>query len=212
MPTLQTLLLFATAALALAVIPGPTMLLALSNGMSGGMQRAAWGMAGANLGSAIVIAVVAVGLGSLMLASAVVFDAVRTVGVLYLLWLAIQLWRGPTLDLEAAVAGVAGRQAVGREAFLRSLGVALSNPKALLFFAAFLPQFVDPIRPVALQYAVLGAVFVVVDATVMLGYATAGSAAVRWLSVDGLRWLNRSCALGIAALAAMLAVYRRQAA
>nr|HPR45747.1 LysE family transporter [Ottowia sp.] len=86
MPTLQTLLLFATAALAVAVIPGPTMLLALANGMGGGLRRAAWGMAGANLGSATVIAVVAVGLGSLMLASAWLFEAVRAAGVLYLLW------------------------------------------------------------------------------------------------------------------------------
>ena len=93
MPDLQTLLMFATASLALAVIPGPTMLLALSNGMAGGMRRAGWGIAGASLGSGAVIAVVAVGLGSLLAASAWLFEAVRAVGVLYLLWLAVQLWR-----------------------------------------------------------------------------------------------------------------------
>lgn len=74
MPDLQTLLMFATASLALAVIPGPTMLLALSNGMAGGMRRAGWGIAGATLGSGLVIAVVAVGLGSLL--AAVSFDIV----------------------------------------------------------------------------------------------------------------------------------------
>ena len=61
MLAMQTLLMFATASLALAVIPGPTMLLALSNGMAGGMRRAGWGIAGATLGSGFVIAVVAVG-------------------------------------------------------------------------------------------------------------------------------------------------------
>lgn len=212
MPTVQTLLMFATAALALAVIPGPTMLLALSNGMGGGLRRAAWGIGGATLGSALVIAVVAVGLGSLMLASAWLFDAVRTVGVLYLLWLAVQLWRSPVADVQATLAQVPGREVQGRAAFTRSLTVALSNPKALLFFAAFLPQFVDPAQALAPQYALLGALFVAIDAVVMVAYALAGRQAVRWLSPAGLRGLNRSCAAGMGLLALLLAGYRRHAA
>ncbi|MDP3922885.1 MAG: LysE family translocator [Hydrogenophaga sp.] len=209
MPDLQTLLMFATASLALAVIPGPTMLLALSNGMAGGMRRAGWGIAGASLGSGAVIAVVAVGLGSLLAASAWLFEAVRAAGVLYLLWLAVQLWRSPPLDLQAALAEVPGRQALGRAALVRSLTVALSNPKALLFFAAFLPQFVDPALPVVVQYAALGALFVAIDAVVMVVYAVAGRQAVRWLSQAGLRWLNRGCAVGMGLLALLLAGYRR---
>ncbi|MDO9201083.1 MAG: LysE family translocator [Hydrogenophaga sp.] len=209
MPDLQTLLMFATASLALAVIPGPTMLLALSNGMAGGMRRAGWGIAGASLGSGAVIAVVAVGLGSLLAASAWLFEAVRAVGVLYLLWLAVQLWRSPPLDLQAALAEVPGRPALGRAALVRSLTVALSNPKALLFFAAFLPQFVDPALPVVVQYAALGALFVAIDAVVMVVYAVAGRQAVRWLSQAGLRWLNRGCAVGMGLLALLLAGYRR---
>ena len=212
MPDLQTLLMFATASLALAVIPGPTMLLALSNGMAGGMRRAGWGIAGASLGSGAVIAVVAVGLGSLLAASAWLFEAVRAEGVLYLLWLAVQLWRSPPLDLQAALADVPGRQALGRAALVRSLTVALSNPKALLFFAAFLPQFVDPALPVVVQYAALGALFVAIDAVVMVVYAVAGRQAVRWLSQAGLRWLNRGCAVGMGLLAVLLAGYRRHAA
>ena len=212
MPTLQTLLVFATASIALAVIPGPTMLLALSNGMVGGMRRAGWGMAGASLGSSLVIAVVAVGLGSLLAASAWLFDAVRAVGVLYLVWLAVQLWRSPPLDVQAALAQVPGGQAQGRAAFVRSLGVALSNPKGLLFFAAFLPQFVDPAQPQAQQYAALGALFVAIDSCVMVLYALAGRQAVRWLSQHGLRWLNRGCAVGMGVMAALLARYRRHGA
>lgn len=212
MPTVQTLLMFATAALALAVIPGPTMLLALSNGMGGGLRRAAWGIGGGTLGSALVIAVVAVGLGSLLLASAWLFDAVRTVGVLYLLWLAVQLWRSPVADVQATLAQVPGREVQGRAAFTRSLTVALSNPKALLFFAAFLPQFVDPAQALAPQYALLGALFVAIDAVVMVAYALAGRQAVRWLSPAGLRWLNRGCAAGMGLLALLLAGYRRHAA
>lgn len=212
MPSLQTLLLFATASFALAVIPGPTMLLALSNGMGGGLRRAAWGIGGATVGSAAVIAIVAVGLGSLMLASVWLFDAVRTVGVLYLMWLAWQLWRNPVADVQATLADVPGREVQGGAAFTRSLTVALSNPKALLFFAAFLPQFVNPAVAVAPQYALLGALFVAIDAVVMVAYALAGRQAVRWLSQTGLRWLNRSCAAGMGLLALLLASYRRHAA
>lgn len=212
MPSLQTLLMFATASLALAVIPGPTMLLALSNGMSGGLRRAAWGIGGACLGSTLVIGVVAIGLGSLMLASAWLFEAVRAVGVLYLLWLAWQLWRSPVADVQATLAQVPGREVRGRAAFRRSLTVALSNPKALLFFAAFLPQFVYPARSLAPQYALLGGLFVAIDAVVMVAYALAGRQAVRWLSHTGLRWLNRGCAAGMAGLALLLAGYRRHAA
>lgn len=212
MPSLQTLLVFATASIALAVIPGPTMLLALSNGMAGGMRRAGRGMAGASLGAAIVIAVVAVGLGSLLAASALLFNAVRIVGVLYLAWLALQLWRSPPLDVGAALAQLPGQPAQGRAAFVRSLGVALSNPKLLLFFAAFLSQFVNPALPQAPQYAVLGALFVAIDACVMVLYAVAGRQAVRWLLRRGLRWLNRGCAAGMGVLAALLAGYRRHGA
>ncbi|MGM9426282.1 LysE family translocator [Hydrogenophaga sp. MI9] len=212
MPSPQTLLMFAAASLALAVIPGPTMLLALSNGMGGGMRRAVWGMAGAILGSALVIAVVAVGLGSLLAASATLFEALRAVGVLYLLWLAVQLWRSPPLDVRDALAHVPGQQAQGRAAFVRSLLVALSNPKSLLFFAAFLPQFIDPAQALAPQYAALGGLFVAIDALVMVAYALAGRQAVRWLSGDGLRWLHRGCAVGMGLLAVLLAGYRRHAA
>ena len=211
MPAFETLVLFATASLALAVIPGPTMLLALSNGMAGGMRRAGWGTAGACLGSALVIAVVAVGLGSLLAASALLFDGLRMAGVLYLLWLAVQIWRSPPLNVQELLAHAPSQRMQGRAAFVRSLGVALSNPKALLFFAAFLPQFIDPALPQSPQYALLGALFIGIDALVMVAYAVAGRQAVRWLSPLGLRYLHRSCAVAMAALAALLASYRKHA-
>ena len=192
MPSLQTLLVFATASIALAVIPGPTMLLALSNGMAGGMRRAGWGMAGASLGAAIVIAVVAVGLGSLLAASALLFNAVRIVGVLYLAWLALQLWRSPPLDVGAALAQLPGQPAQGRAAFVRSLGVALSNPKLLLFFAAFLPQFIDPHGSLWLQFALLAGTFMATEIITEYVLASAAHRIRPWLVRVGRRF-NRVC-------------------
>jgi threonine/homoserine/homoserine lactone efflux protein len=210
--TMQTLLLYMLASLLLAVTPGPTMLLALSNGIAGGMRRAAWGIAGASLGSILMIAAVAVGLGSLLAASEWLFNALRAAGVIYLVWLGIKLWRSEPADLHEALAPPAASALPGRLALARSLAVALSNPKTLLFFAAFLPQFIDTTRPQGWQYVVLGAIFVGLDTLVMLAYAAAGTQAVRWLSRRSLRMLDRGCALGMWALATTLALWRRPGA
>jgi len=208
----NALLLFTAASIALAITPGPTMLLALSNGISGGMRAAIGGIAGASLGSSIVITTVALGLGSLLAASEWLFDAIRVVGVLYLAWLGYKLWRTPPTDVRAMLAASTDKPLPGRLALLRSLAVALSNPKSLLFFAAFLPQFIDANRPQGSQYLVLGAIFVFVDTLIMMGYATAGTQAVRWMSQRSLRALNRGCAIGMWLLAATLAIWRRPGA
>jgi homoserine/homoserine lactone efflux protein len=210
--TLDTLLLYMIASVALAITPGPTMLLAMSNGIAGGMRPAVWGIVGASLGAAILIVVVALGLGSLLAASEWLFNAIRVAGVAYLVWLGIRMWRSQPIDIRAALAASPVDPLSSHTAFLRSLTVALSNPKTLLFFAAFLPQFVDTAAPQGPQYAVLGAIFIGIDTCVMLGYATAGTQAVRWLSRGSLRLLNRGCAVGMWLLAATLAVWRRPGA
>ncbi|GAA4356193.1 LysE family translocator [Variovorax defluvii] len=207
--TLDTLLLYLAASVVLAITPGPTMLLAMSNGIAGGMRAAVCGIAGASAGSAILITIVALGLGSLLAASEWLFDALRAAGVAYLVWLGIKMWRSPPVDIRAALAASPADVLSGRVAFLRSLTVALSNPKALLFFAAFLPQFIDLASPQGPQYLVLGAAFIAIDTCIMLGYAAAGTQAVRWLSRRGLRMLNRGCAAGMWMLAATLAIWRR---
>ena len=210
--TLDTLLLFMIASVALAITPGPTMLLAMSNGIAGGMRAAVWGIAGASLGAAILIAVVALGLGSLLAASEGLFNAIRVAGVAYLVWLGVKMWRSQPIDIHAALAASPADVLRGRTAFLRSLTVALSNPKTLLFFAAFLPQFVTTTSPQIQQYVVLGTIFIGIDTCVMLGYAAAGTQAVRWLSRRSLRMVNRGCAAGMWLLAATLAVWRRPGA
>jgi len=208
----DTLLLFLVASVALAITPGPTMLLAMSNGIAGGMRAAVWGIAGASLGAAGLITVVALGLGSLLAASEWLFNAIRVAGVAYLVWLGLKMWRNQPVDIQAALAASPADVLSGRIAFLRSLTVALSNPKTLLFFAAFLPQFVSTASPQIPQYLVLGAIFIGIDTCVMLGYAAAGTQAVRWLSRRSLRMVNRGCAAGMWLLAATLAAWRRPGA
>jgi len=210
--TLDNLALYTAASFVLAVTPGPTMLLALTNGISIGMKRALWGIAGALLGSSLVIAAVALGLGSLLAASTLLFEVLRYAGIAYLLWLAVKIWRSPPLNLDAAMAASTLRTKSDFATFARCLMVALSNPKSMLFFAAFLPQFVDVAHPQAPQYALLGAIFIGLDSVIMVGYAAAGTQAMRWLSRRSVHIINRSCAVAMGLLAATLAMWRRPGA
>lgn len=217
----STLVLFLTSSFLLALTPGPTMLLTLSNGATSGMRATAFGMLGANLGSGLLIAATALGLGGLLVASETLFNALRWLGVLYLCWMGWQLWRGTPRSLAESLAESPAQENTERQepapanaltpraAFLRSFNVAISNPKTLLFFGAFLPQFIDPAAPQGPQYLLLGALFLGLDTLVMVAYAGAGLRLVRLLTQRGLTLLNRVCAAGMWLLASALALYRR---
>jgi homoserine/homoserine lactone efflux protein len=208
----DTLLIYVVASLALAVIPGPTMLLALSNGIDGGMRRASWGIAGASLGSITLIAVVALGLGSLLAASELLFNAIRVAGVVYLVWLGVKLWRSEATDLRHRARQVRHRSPAawphrtgaqpGSWRCRTRRRCCSSRPSCRSSSTSAKPQ--GP------QYLLLGAIFVVLDTCVMLAYAAAGTQAVRWLSRRGLKAMNRGCAVGMWLLAATLAFWRRE--
>ena len=101
------------------------------------------------------------------------------------------------------------RRPAGLALGLRSFAVALTNPKALLFMSAFLPQFINPAAPLLAQYAVLASVMALMNVAVMLAYATLGAQMVRAFQGAGLRWLNRVCGGLLIGLAGTLALYRR---
>ena len=211
--TLDTLLLYTVASFALGRHAGPDHAAGTVQRHRGRHAARGWGIAGASLGSSVLIATVALGLGSLLAASPVLFDAIRVAGIAYLVWLGVKLWRSQAPDLRITLAAApTDTTTQGRVALFKSLAVALSNPKTLLFFAAFLPQFVDTAHAQGPQYLVLGALFVGLDTCVMLAYAAAGTQAVRWLSRRSLQRLNRGCAAGMWALAATLAFWRRPGA
>ncbi len=203
--TLATLFLYIVTCLAVTVTPGPTMLLALANGTSRSWRIAGMGILGAALSDLLLIGAVSVGLGALLAASEAVFSTVKWVGVLYLVWLAVQLWRSQ----PAALTTNNGASSTAATAFSRSLLVSLSNPKGLLFFSAFLPQFINTAEPQALQYITLALLTAALDSVVMACYATGGAQAARFLTVKGLRSLNRACASALLSLALFLALYRR---
>lgn len=145
--TLATLLLFIVASAAIIVTPGPTVLLAMSNGSRHGVRAACWGMGGAVLADLVLIGTVASGLGVVLAASEVAFQFIKWAGAAYLAWLGWKMLRtdaAPIMPSAQADAAHPGGLALG----LRSFAVALTNPKALLFMSAFLPQFINPAAPV----------------------------------------------------------------
>lgn len=207
-----TLLAFAVVAVVGIATPGPTVLLALANGSRYGVRRAGFGVAGAVTSDLILIGAVALGLGALLAASEFWFTVVKWLGIAYLAHVGIALLRstGQGVPAETAPPGQAeAGPGTPRALFLRSLLVAITNPKGYLFFTAFLPQFVAPGEPQAPQYLALALTFATLDAAIMLAYAALGSRAVRLLSRSGARWLDRLCGGALLTLAASLALVRR---
>jgi threonine/homoserine/homoserine lactone efflux protein len=207
-----TLLAFALVAFVGIATPGPTVLLALTNGSRHGLRRACFGMAGAVVSDFVLIGAVALGLGALLAASEFWFSVVKWVGAGYLAFLGIMLLRSKgSLDvsLKAEAGGGAGRAGA---IFLKSFLVAVTNPKGYLFFSAFLPQFIAPGQPQWPQYATLAAVFAAIDFAVMFAYALLGARAVQVLRKSGALWLDRACGGALLALAGSLALYRRATA
>lgn len=202
-----TLLAFAIVAFIGIATPGPTVLLALTNGSRYGLRRALPGMAGAMFSDFVLIGAVALGLGALLAASEFWFSVVKWLGAGYLAFLGIMLLRSRgSLDVTEGVAS--GSDSL-TSIFLKSFLVAVTNPKGYLFFSAFLPQFIAPDAPQASQYAVLAIVFALIDFMVMFAYALLGSRAVHLLKRKGALWLDRACGGALLALAGSLALYRR---
>lgn len=206
----QTLLVFALVAFIGIATPGPTVLLALTNGSRYGVRASLPGMLGAVLSDFVLIAAVAIGLGALLAASEFWFSVVKWIGVGYLAYLGIRLLRSKGTFTVSGDSSPAERPPA-RAVFLRSFLVAATNPKGYLFFSAFLPQFVAPAQPQLPQYVTLALTFAAIDLAVMLAYAAAGAQAIRVLRARGVLWLDRLCGGALLALAGSLALYRRQA-
>lgn len=167
--------LFAPACLALNLTFGPSNLLALTHGAQRGVGFACAAALGRMASFAPMIALSALGLGVLLSASAAAFTVAKLAGAAYLVWLGWRLWRARAPEVE--VIEGAGRRGL-LPATRREALVALGNPKAILIFAAFFPQFVEP-GAYWTSYALLGVVFLTLEMVAVAAYALAGNVAAR---------------------------------
>lgn len=153
--------------LLVCLIPGPMVLVVVSEGLSGGLRRSAATIAGILIVNATYLVLAALGVGATLLAFPTLFSVLRWVGIVYLLWLARQLWTAVPGDASRTPSDTL-REA--RTSFLRGLVVQFANPGALLFFLALLPQFISPALPVGVQFAILGLTSIAIEALVLLAY------------------------------------------
>jgi threonine/homoserine/homoserine lactone efflux protein len=185
--SLQVYFAFLAACIALALLPGPVVTLVIANGLRHGTRAALTNILGVQVGLSIVIGIVAIGLTSLMATMGYWFDWVRFAGAAYLIWLGIRLIRAPVAGVKADAPPPPPRGGF----FLQGFVVLLSNPKVLVFFGAFIPQFLDMSRDHVSQVALLGVTFMITGAITDSIYAVLAGRARAFFSERRTRLLSR---------------------
>lgn len=197
--TLNTWLLFLLAAIGLSLSPGPNGLLALTHGVLHGQRKTLFTIAGGVLGFVVLIGLSMFGIGALLERSLTWLTILKWAGGAYLVWLGLQVWRSPPVGV--ALQGHAAAR-TGASMFRQGLLSALTNPKALLFFAAFLPQFIDPQRSLETQFAIMASTFAATELATEWMLASMAARISPWLRRVGKRF-NQACggvfmAIGVA--------------
>ncbi len=181
--SLELYFAFMLATAVLIAIPGPNVTLIVAHAIAHGARRAFAAVIGTQCAQAVQLCFVALGMSTLIVTFAAVFEWLRWLGVAYLIWLGIQRWRAstpkdaPDLDPPAAPRGL----------FWQGFAVGLTNPKTWLFYAAFFPQFVSPAVPLGPQLAVLSVTYLAIATLIDGSYALLAGRARTWLSFGARR-------------------------
>ncbi len=203
-------LAFLATSVTISVSPGPGAFASMASGLRSGFPGGYGVAIGLQLGLLLQLVIVAVGIGALITSSLWAFEVVRWAGVAYLAWLGSSLLfaRAAGLDPAALAAGEGG-EPLGTQ-LLRGFLVNSTNPKAVLFSFAVLPQFIDGAAALPPQYAVMGITMIAVDSFVMAGYTGLAARALDLLrDPRHLTWANRTLGVLFLAVAAGLAAFRQ---
>jgi homoserine/homoserine lactone efflux protein len=196
---LHTWLIYLLAAIGLSLSPGPNGLLALTHGALHGRRMALYTIFGGAVGFVAIIALSMFGIGALLKASLTWLTVMKWMGGAYLVWLGVQIWRSPPIGIEVR----SDRRArSGASLFRQGALSAVTNPKGILFFAAFLPQFIDPDRNLFGQFIVMAATFAATEIATEIVIACMAHRISPWLRRVGRRF-NQACggvfvAIGVA--------------
>jgi homoserine/homoserine lactone efflux protein len=197
------------ATIILSVTPGPGVFSSISSGLHHGLRLGIWNAVGMQIASLIWVAVVALGLGAILIASEEAFAVVKWAGVAYLIYIGVMTWSARP---RTFVEDTDDNTHTAREIFGRGFLVNMTNPKGIIFIAAILPQFIDVARPVALQYVILAATTFVVDLVIMMGYtALAAKVFAAMRDERHLRIVNRTLGGAFVTAGIALAGFRRAA-
>ena len=199
-------LALAGAGVLISFTPGAGAINTMSNSLNAGFRRSMWGILGQQAALVIHVVIVALGVGVLVASSPIAFNVIRYSGAAYLVYLGVrQFLAKPDLEQEK-IAGL--RNEPAWSIFRRGFWVNLLNPKAIIFFLAFMPQFIRPGQPLLAQYAVLTATIVAIDILVMwFFFAAAARSFERFThSARGQLVLNRSFGALFVAVGILLAL------
>ncbi|WP_422418131.1 LysE family transporter [Pseudomonas sp. GZD-222] len=206
--SLETWLAFFAACWVISLSPGAGAIASMSCGLQYGFWRGYWNALGLQLGLVLQIAIIAAGVGAILAASATAFQVIKWFGVAYLVYLAVKQWRALPADIsdESAVRPIGKPLSLVFRGFL----VNVSNPKALIFMLAVLPQFINPHAALLPQYLIITATMVAVDLLVMAGYTGLAARVLRLLRTPKQqRRMNRTFAGLFLGAATLLATIRR---
>ncbi|WP_144170122.1 LysE family transporter [Pseudomonas sp. Kh13] len=199
---------FFAACWVISLSPGAGAIASMSSGLQYGFWRGYWNALGLQLGLIVQIAIIAAGVGAILAASATAFQVIKWFGVAYLIYLAYKQWRALPMDMsdESAVRPIGKPLSLVFRGFL----VNVSNPKALVFMLAVLPQFINPHEPLLPQYLAITVTMVTVDMLVMAGYTGLAARVLRLLRTPKQqKRLNRTFAGLFIGAATFLATLRR---
>jgi RhtB (resistance to homoserine/threonine) family protein len=189
---LEIWLIYVTTTFTSVVMPGPSMLLALYHGGRYGTRRTLATALGVVLASLILGTISAVGLGVILTASLVVFQLIKWLGAAYLIYLGLNLWRNSTRPVQPLEDEQRDQQVPVVSMFRQAFWVSLGNPKPVIFFTAFFPQFIDPQQAQSPQYLVMLATLAVVVFGCVMLYALGGQKLRPWLqNFQVKKWLDR---------------------
>ncbi len=208
--TLSTYLLYMAAVAVLVLTPGPTMLMSMTNAINHGVPKAMASVCGSLTAVLCVMILSSLGLGALLAASEATFTVFKLIGAAYLIYLGIKTFLSPTSTFHATDPVTHRLQRTHRQMYVQGLLVGGSNPKALLFFAAFFPQFLNPSVDWATQIAVLSLTFVAFEFSVLGVCCLFVGRISPWLRQPGrARWFNRGSGSLFAGMGLVLLTLRR---
>lgn len=190
---ISTWWIFACATALIAATPGPNMLHVMTRSVRFGFGASIVAMAGCLSAVLICVTASSLGLGALLMASPKLFEVLRYIGVAYLLWLGWKSWTTPDTAVDGAPSVLAARPIPPFTMYRTALFTGLSNPKLIVFAAAFFPQFIHADRAWAPQFAILVATFAVIEVSCYVAYAAGGRRLAVYLSSGARRRLfNRA--------------------
>ena len=203
---LLTLALFIPACFALNMIPGPNNLLSMANGQHYGFKYAVGAGIGRIAAFVVMISLAATGLATILYASETIFLTIKVLGACYLFWVAYKLWSSKIPEVEDQNQIHNSVYQLAKQEFLLAAG----NPKAILVFTAFFPQFIDSSKSAAGQFIILGLVFLCLELLAISIYAIFGVYLTTWFSKPKMKTLfNRCCAFFIGSIGISLLIDRK---